>query len=121
MTGAILTRRPERTSARTTVATSAAKAGNTSTSIEQKRMRVFWLGPSFNANIRAVERAGWVLTGGASSRMGFNKALVEIDGRPLVLVVAEAMAKVCGVVSLVGDPARYGGLGLPVVADHFPG
>ena len=74
-----------------------------------------------NANILAVERAGWVLTGGASSRMGFDKALAEIEGRAMAALVAETAAKVCEMVSLVGDPARYGGLGLPVIPDNFPG
>jgi molybdopterin-guanine dinucleotide biosynthesis protein A len=53
--------------------------------------------------------------------MGTDKALLDIAGQPMVLVVAEAIARVCGPVSLVGDPTRYGGLGLPVVADDFPG
>jgi molybdopterin-guanine dinucleotide biosynthesis protein A len=53
--------------------------------------------------------------------MGSDKALAEIDGRPMAIRVAEAVAKVCGPVSLVGNPVRYAGLGLPVVADHFPG
>jgi molybdopterin-guanine dinucleotide biosynthesis protein A len=53
--------------------------------------------------------------------MGSDKALAEIDGQPMAIRVAEAVAKVCGAVSLVGDPARYAVLGLPVVADHFPG
>jgi molybdopterin-guanine dinucleotide biosynthesis protein A len=53
--------------------------------------------------------------------MGADKALVEIDGRPLALRVADEAAKVCGSVALVGDPARYGALGLPVVEDEFPG
>lgn len=74
-----------------------------------------------NVNILAVDRAGWVLTGGASSRMGFDKALAEIGGRPMAVRVAEAAAKVCGTVTVVGDPSRYGVLGLPVIADNFPG
>jgi molybdopterin-guanine dinucleotide biosynthesis protein A len=53
--------------------------------------------------------------------MGSDKALAEIEGLPMAIRVAEAVGKVCGPVSLVGDPARYGRLGLPVVADHFPG
>jgi molybdopterin-guanine dinucleotide biosynthesis protein A len=52
--------------------------------------------------------------------MGSDKALAEVDGQPMAIRVAEAVAKVCGPVSLVGDPARYGGLGPLVVADHFP-
>ena len=61
--------------------------------------------------------SGWVLVGGASSRMGRDKALIEVAGKPLALVAAEALGVVCESVSLVGDPARYGALGLPVVSD----
>jgi molybdenum cofactor guanylyltransferase len=66
-------------------------------------------------------RAGWVLVGGRSSRMGADKALLEIGNRPLASRVAAEIGKVCGSVTLVGDPQRYGGLGLPVVPDRFPG
>ena len=86
----------------------------------------FWI---LNGNIRGERRAvnkpenraGWVLTGGRSSRMGTDKALISLDGRPLALRVADAVAGFCGVVSLVGDPARYAALGLPVIPDTFPG
>jgi molybdopterin-guanine dinucleotide biosynthesis protein A len=53
--------------------------------------------------------------------MGTDKALAEIGDRPMALRVADALAAVCDSVSLVGDPARYGHLGLPVVPDRFPG
>ncbi|HVW87383.1 MAG TPA: molybdenum cofactor guanylyltransferase [Bryobacteraceae bacterium] len=66
-------------------------------------------------------RAGWVLTGGRSSRMGTDKALLEISGRPLALRVADEIAPLCGSVTLVGDPERYAHLGLRVIADAFPG
>ncbi|MGD1069527.1 MAG: molybdenum cofactor guanylyltransferase [Bryobacteraceae bacterium] len=65
--------------------------------------------------------AGWVLTGGRSSRMGVDKALIAVEGQPLALRVAAEVAKVCGSVALVGDPDRYRHLGLPVVPDEFPG
>ena len=68
-----------------------------------------------------TDRAGWVLVGGRSRRMGADKALIEIDGRALVLRVADEAAKACGSVALIGDPARYGALGLTVVEDTFPG
>ena len=68
-----------------------------------------------------MNRAGWVLVGGRSCRMGTNKALLEMDGQPLFRRVAEEIGKICGTVSLVGDPIVYGGLGLPVIPDRFPG
>jgi len=67
------------------------------------------------------KRAGWVLVGGRSRRMGRDKALIEIDREPLVKRVAGVLEQVCGGVSLIGDPAVYGELGWPVVADRFPG
>ncbi|MES1257997.1 MAG: NTP transferase domain-containing protein, partial [Acidobacteriota bacterium] len=66
-------------------------------------------------------RAGWILVGGRSARMGSDKALLRIGGRPLALRIADAVAEVCGPVTLVGDPARYASLGLPVLADEFAG
>ena len=66
-------------------------------------------------------RAGWVLVGGRSRRMGTDKALIEIGDHPLAKRVAAEIGRICGTVSLVGDPAIYGSLGLPVVPDRFPG
>jgi molybdenum cofactor guanylyltransferase len=57
-------------------------------------------------------RAAWILAGGRSSRMGTDKALLEIDGQPLVAHVADTVSKVCGPVAIVGDPGRYGDLAL---------
>lgn len=53
--------------------------------------------------------------------MGADKATADSRGRAMALRIADHAARVCAQVSLVGDPARYAGLGLPVVADHFPG
>ena len=53
--------------------------------------------------------------------MGTDKALLELEGLPLILRATTAAAAVCGFVSLVGDPAKYASLGLTVVPDHFPG
>lgn len=74
-----------------------------------------------DGTIRFVSLAGWVLVGGASSRMGRDKALIEIDGLPLALAAARSLAVVCESVSLVGDPARYESLGLPVISDQHRG
>ncbi len=53
-----------------------------------------------------------MLAGGASRRLGGDKALVPLpDGRPLVQVASERVAQVCADVLLVIDrPGRYRGL-----------
>jgi molybdopterin-guanine dinucleotide biosynthesis protein A len=68
-----------------------------------------------------TKNAGWILVGGRSTRMGRDKAFLEVDGRALVLRVAETIAPFCGTVTLLGEPAVYGVLGLPVIPDQFPG
>jgi molybdopterin-guanine dinucleotide biosynthesis protein A len=68
-----------------------------------------------------TKKAGWILVGGRSARMGRDKAFVEVEGRALALRVADRIAPVCGSVTLVGDPVIYGALGLPVIEDAFPG
>lgn len=67
-----------------------------------------------------------VLVGGASRRMGTDKALLEVDGVPAALRVARVVAEVCGVatteVLLVGGPAAWASeLGLGHLADDRPG
>jgi molybdenum cofactor guanylyltransferase len=68
-----------------------------------------------------TSRSGFVLAGGKSSRMGRDKALLPFRGRTLVEAVAAVVAEAAGRVTLIGDPQRHGGLGLPVVADRYPG
>lgn len=141
VTSTLRTRRPVLTSGlttvvRTTVVTDAANRGVAidTAIIKQKRTNMFSMGglpgntsvvikrdDTILADLSKLHRAGWVLTGGRSSRMGEDKALLELDGRALALRAADEVAKVCGSVALVGDPSRYVPLGLPVVADHFPG
>jgi len=66
---------------------------------------------------------GIVLTGGASSRMGTDKAFVEVGGRPLVLRVADALreAGASRVVAVGGDVSRLAALGLDALPDHAAG
>jgi molybdopterin-guanine dinucleotide biosynthesis protein A len=64
---------------------------------------------------------GVVLAGGASRRMGRNKALLELDGTPLIELVIERLGQACDEVLVVaGDPHPYAGLGARPVEDRFP-
>lgn len=67
--------------------------------------------------------AGAVLAGGASRRMGRAKAFIEIDGRPMVRRVVDALvaAGADPVTVIGGDASRLRALGLDTVADRHPG
>lgn len=69
------------------------------------------------------ERAGAVLCGGRSRRMGTDKAFVEIEGVPMVERVAIALeAGRCEPVVLVGgDAVLLSRFGRAAITDDFPG
>jgi molybdopterin-guanine dinucleotide biosynthesis protein A len=63
---------------------------------------------------------GYVLAGGKSSRMGMDKALLELDGVPLVAHAVRKLRRICADVHILsGNPAlaEYA----PVRADLHPG
>jgi molybdenum cofactor guanylyltransferase len=69
---------------------------------------------------------GFILAGGESSRMGANKAFLEIGGVPLILRTARLVESVVVNVSddrliVVGSPELYRPLGLRAIADDYPG
>jgi len=64
---------------------------------------------------------GFVLVGGESRRMGRAKALLELDGVPLVLRAAELLRPHVAEVTLLGPPERFAHLGVRVLADRRPG
>jgi molybdopterin-guanine dinucleotide biosynthesis protein A len=68
-----------------------------------------------------LSTAGYVLVGGSSSRFGADKALLDWQGRPLVLHVAREVEQAAGVVTLVGAPERYAQLGLATIPDPVSG
>ena len=67
--------------------------------------------------------AGAVLAGGRSRRMGRDKALLEVDGRPMARSVLDALvaAGVGPLFVVGGDARRLAALGAALVADRFPG
>jgi molybdenum cofactor guanylyltransferase len=65
----------------------------------------------------------FVLAGGKSSRMGCDKALLELAGRSLLERAIELANSVAKDVIIVGDPTKYGAFGdvIPdTYADHGP-
>ncbi len=67
-----------------------------------------------------MRSAGFVLTGGKSSRMGRNKALLPLDGVALAARVAREVEAAAGTVTLLGEPDAYAHLGWPVWRDLIP-
>ncbi len=66
--------------------------------------------------------AGFVLAGGTSSRMGQNKALLEIDRMPMISrAVLLAESATSGIATVVGAPEIFRDFGFQVVADDWPG
>jgi molybdenum cofactor guanylyltransferase len=53
--------------------------------------------------------------------MGRDKALLPFGAATLVEYVAQTVRDVVGPVTLIGDPAKFGHLGLPVLPDELPG
>ncbi len=65
-----------------------------------------------------MSRAGYLLAGGRSSRMGRDKALLPFRGEPLAGVVARAVEKAADSIVVVG---RAELLGYPAIPDLYPG
>lgn len=70
-----------------------------------------------------ADLAGAVLCGGASRRMGQDKAFVEWDGVPMARRMADTLSAAgCRpVLAIGGDGLRLAALGLQVVPDDRPG
>lgn len=75
------------------------------------------------AELERAGLAGAVLAGGASRRMGTDKAFIEVRGRPLVAAAAEALAAAGAepVIVVGGDVDRLAALGLNRIDDPHPG
>jgi molybdenum cofactor guanylyltransferase len=76
--------------------------------------------PDFSMYDRNVENVtGFVLAGGKSSRMGADKALLELDGQTLLARTMDVAGQVTRQVSLVGDRKRLAAFG-PAIEDVYP-
>lgn len=64
--------------------------------------------------------AGFILVGGASSRMGANKASLLLDGRTFVQRIAEELLEVTDSVTLIGKDSGKLLANLPSAPDAYP-
>ncbi len=63
-----------------------------------------------------------ILAGGQSRRMGFNKALLKIDGRPLIQILSDRMRPLTDrIIISANDSDSYRFLNIPVILDRFSG
>lgn len=64
---------------------------------------------------------GVILAGGRSSRMGRDKAILEVDGVPLFERVLSAMTPFFSRLLIAGDRPDLARPGIPFVPDRYPG
>ena len=67
-----------------------------------------------------MKLAGFVLTGGRSTRMGRDKATLPVGGQTLCEHIGDVLTSVAGKVFLVGHPERYAHLKYECRADLHP-
>ncbi len=67
------------------------------------------------------EVAGFVTAGGRSSRMGKDKAWLELAGRPMIEYVIAALEPVTASVTIIANDSEYEKLGFPVLPDSHRG
>jgi molybdopterin-guanine dinucleotide biosynthesis protein A len=67
---------------------------------------------------RRRQVAAFILAGGASSRMGRDKGLLEFGGAPLIVQTARLIEPLVARVTVVGSPRQYTALGLRAIADQ---
>jgi molybdopterin-guanine dinucleotide biosynthesis protein A len=69
---------------------------------------------------RMRNSGGYVMAGGASRRFGSDKALVQFDGTPLLLLLCELLQASIGSVRVIAPRGRYADLDIPVIEDRWP-
>jgi len=64
---------------------------------------------------------GYVLAGGGSTRFGRDKALVEMDGTPMLLRMRTLLGEITKQVNVIAAPTKYAALGITGIADRWDG
>ncbi|MGS0764910.1 molybdenum cofactor guanylyltransferase [Syntrophomonas curvata] len=68
-----------------------------------------------------MQTSGVILAGGKSSRMKFNKAFAEIEGKPAVQIIIDKF-RACfqEIIIISNEPELFTGFHLPVYQDIYP-
>ncbi len=65
--------------------------------------------------------AGYVLAGGGSTRFGRDKALVEVDGKPMLARMIELLRGAAKEGKVVAVRGKYEAFGVEIIEDRWPG
>ncbi|MEK6322508.1 MAG: molybdenum cofactor guanylyltransferase [Acidobacteriota bacterium] len=68
-----------------------------------------------------IDATGFITAGGRSSRMGTDKAWLELGGRAMIEHVIAALVPVTTSVAIIANGPEYARLGFPVFADEQTG
>jgi molybdopterin-guanine dinucleotide biosynthesis protein A len=68
-----------------------------------------------------MDITGIILAGGQSSRMGTDKGLQELCGRPLISYTIQVLTELCNTIIISTSSDAYQSFGFKTVADEFPG
>ncbi|HSB11089.1 MAG TPA: molybdenum cofactor guanylyltransferase [Blastocatellia bacterium] len=68
-----------------------------------------------------LDASGFITAGGRSSRMGTDKAWLQIEGQPLIKHIIAALAPITTELAIIANDDRYGTLGLAVFPDTESG
>ena len=70
---------------------------------------------------RFSEVSGFILAGGTSRRMGFDKARLPLGSESMLDRQIRLLRSVCGSVAIIGPPDRFADAGIPVYEDEISG
>jgi molybdopterin-guanine dinucleotide biosynthesis protein A len=76
---------------------------------------------SIRGAARRLPVGGYVLAGGGSRRFGRDKALVEIDGEPMLARMIALLRGVSMPVKMIAGRGKYEAFGVEMVGDRWPG
>jgi molybdopterin-guanine dinucleotide biosynthesis protein A len=67
-----------------------------------------------------MQLTGVILAGGKSSRMGNEKCMLELDGKPMLEHVLDRLRMCCNEILISTGNKSLNYLGYPLIADEFP-